>query len=118
MQTLEQQSFLITEEQIVTPIKQVLEAITPGNEPLTVGNIPKTLTQSLDDLFPEQQYEEKDLKEAKELLGKLAREYTTEDLRGAIIEIQYLAQAWLDDFERSIFKGLTLKEVLHEKGRV
>ena len=107
---------LITEEQIVTPVEQVLETITPGNEPLTVENIPKTITKSLDELFPEQQYDEKNLKRVKETLGKLANKFTDGELRDVVAETQYLAETWLDDFERSIFKGSTLKELLHEKG--
>ena len=58
------------------------------------------------------------MQKAKELLGKLATEFTPEQLKGTIIEMQYMAESWLDDLEKDIFKGLTLKEVLHEKGGV
>lgn len=117
MQSIEQQ-LLIPEERIITPLVEVLETITPKPEssPKPTESITPALRQSLDELFPEQKFEDKDIQKAKEILGSLATEFTTEQLRGSVIEIQLLAQSWLDDLERDIFKGLTLKEVLHEKG--
>ncbi len=111
-----QQSF-ITEEQVVTPTIEILENIKPvNNEPLTIKNIPKTVTQSFDELFPEQQHDEKNLQKAKEILGEEATQFTNAQLKDIVSEVQYLVESWLDDFEREIFEGLTLKELLHEKG--
>lgn len=108
---------LITEEQIVKPAKEILEQVIPGNsESLATENLPKTFTQSLDELFPEQQHEEKSIQQAKDILGVLAKEFTSDQLRDVVTEIQFLADSWLDDFERKTFKGLTLNELLHEKG--
>lgn len=117
MQSIEQQ-LLIPEERIVTPLVEVLNTITPKPEssPKSTEAITPALRQSLDELFPEQKFEDKDIQKAKEILGPIASEFTPEQLRGSIIEIHLLAQSWLDDLERDIFKGLTLKEVLHEKG--
>lgn len=119
MQAIEQQ-VLIPEERIITPLTEVLNTVTskPENTPRATESISPTLRQSLDELFPEQMYEDKDIQKAKEILGPISSEYTQEQLKGTIIEIHHLAQSWLDECERSIFKGLTLKEVLHEKGRV
>lgn len=118
MQAVEQQPLLFTEDKIITPLVEVLQEATPKpiDVPPQVNKESTSLRQSLDELFPEQRYEEKDIQKAKEILGSLADEITPEQLKGAIIEMQYLAQTWLDDFEREIFNGLTLKEVLHEKG--
>lgn len=115
--TAPEQQLLITEDQIITPIVEVLEEATtkpPGTpQPKEVS---PSLKQSLDNLFPEQQYDEKDIQKAKEVLGKLADEFSDIQLKGIVAEFQFLAESWLDDFERKIFKGLTLKELLHEKG--
>lgn len=120
MQTIEQQLPLITEEKIIAPLEIVLNEVTPKTTPQTPQTLNSTqaVKQCLDDLFPEQRYEEKDIQRTKEILGELANKYSPEQLKGTIIEIQHLAQTWLDDFERDIFKGLTLKEILHEKGGI
>lgn len=78
----------------------------------------QSIRKPLDELFPEQKYEEKDIQKAKEILGALANEFSTGQLKDIITEIRYLAECWLDDFEREMFSGLTLKELLHEKGKV
>lgn len=116
METAEQQ-FLITEEQIIEPTLEILKEVTsrPDHESQTQG-ISQSLNQSLDVMFPEQQYDEKNLQKAKEILGKLADEFSDIQLKGMVAEVQLLAESWLDDFERKIFKDLTLKELLHEKG--
>ena len=99
-----------TEEKLIQPLTEVLNAPSNSFKP------PENIKKSLDDLFPEQVYEEKQLKKAKEILGNIANEFTSEQLRDAVTEIQFLATSWLDDFERGIFDGLTLQELLHEKG--
>lgn len=111
--TAPEQQLLITEDQIITPAVEVLKEVTPA---VLHPEVSPSLKQSLDDLFPEQQYDEKDIQRAKEILGGLANEFTAEQLKDTVTEIQYLAESWLDGFERKIFKGLTLKELLHEKG--
>ena len=72
--------------------------------------------QTLDKLFPEQEREEKNIKKAKQILGQLSEQFDDQQLKDLIVEIQFLTDSWLDDFERSIFKGLTLQELFHEKG--
>ena len=74
------------------------------------------ITQALDVLFPEQERENKDIKEAREILGALSKELDDTQIKDLITEVQFLTESWLDDFERSIFKGLTLQELFHEKG--
>lgn len=115
METVQQT--LIIEEQIITPLNEVLDQITPNPELKSAQREPsKSLTKSLDELFPEQQHEEKTIQRTREVLGELANNLTPEQLKDTIIEIQYLCESWLDDFERETFDGLTLKELLHEKG--
>lgn len=116
MQTHEQ--LLITENQIITPLIGILNDAVPLDDSI----FPKTketqvsVRESLDTLFPEQQYDEKDIKKAKEILGVIADEFSPAQFRDVVTEIHYLVEGWLDDFEREIFDGLTLRELLHEKG--
>lgn len=120
--TLKQQSPIqevkVTEEKIAQPLVQILEEVTPkdvNQKSSSESNI-KNFKQSLDDLFPEQQYDEKNIKKAKDILGNVGDELKDIQLRSAVAEIQYLAETWLDNFEQSIFNGSTLMELLHEKG--
>lgn len=101
-------------------LTQVLKEVTPKstNQQSRPESISHPIKQSLDELFPEQKYDEKKIKLAKEILGPEANELTDMQLRSAVTEIQYLAESWLDNFEQEIINGLTLKELLHEKGSV
>lgn len=113
-----EQQLLISEEQIITPLVEVLDRISPHSPNINQSSEPLSLTvsQSLDTLFPEQKYEEKDIQKAKDLLGELADSFTPEQMKDVIAETKYLVETWLDDFEREIFSGKTLQELLHEKG--
>ncbi len=109
------QSHLVTEDKIIQPLTQVLGEATQTSQE-TKSNPPLSIKKSLDELFPEQQVEEKSLKKAKEILGALADECTDEELKDIVTKTQYLCENWLDAFERSIFGERTLQELLHEKG--
>lgn len=101
----------------INSLVEILERVPIGNQtsPLTDS---KTITQSLNDLFPEQEIENKNLKRAKEILGEIAKEFSEDELKDVIAQVEYLAESWLDDFERDIFGGLTLREVLHERSKL
>lgn len=108
---------LVSAEQVITPAVGLLEKV--GSESLNLpstAETSKSINESLNEMFPEQQRDEKELKQAKEILGGLAAAYTPEQLKDAITEVKFLAETWLDDFEREVFQGRTLKELLHEKG--
>lgn len=114
-----EQSTTITEkDRLVAPLTQVLDRLNPTTTSQSKPSLENssTFTQSLDALFPEQQYDEKDVQKAKEILGNLYKEFSPEQLKDTVTEIQYLCESWLDEFERETFDGLTLKELLHEKG--
>lgn len=116
MQAVEQQ-LLIREEQIIRPLVKVLDAVTPlPSAKSSVELITPPIKQSLDELFPEQKYEEKDFQKAKDILGDIAKDYSPEQLKDVITEVKFLCESWLNDYERETFNGLTLQELLHEKG--
>lgn len=43
---------------------------------------------------------------------------SAEQLKTIDAEIKFLVSSWLDDYEKTLFHGNTLQEVLHEKGGV
>lgn len=73
-----------------------------------------SITALLNTLFPEQRQEEKELKKVKAILGDLSTTLTIDELYTMISEIQYLTTVWLDSYEKTLFKGKTLKDVLNE----
>ncbi len=107
---------VVTEQQILLPLNQVLDEVTPKPIELKSLTVSPSTAQSIQDLFPEQEYEEKNIQLAKKSLGALSVEFSPEQLKNLIAEVQFLTESWLDEFERQIFKGLTLQELLHEKG--
>lgn len=75
-----------------------------------------SVSETLDLMFPEQKRQDRDLAKAKEALGEPSSEFTDAQIREIVTDIDYLVTSWLDDFERSIFDGQTLKELVPEKG--
>ena len=117
MPTMEsiQRNQIITEQKILLPLSRVFEEVAPRPvaKPL-VGA--QSTAKTIQDLFPEQEHEEKSIKKAKEILGALASNFTNEEMRDLVAQIEYLTESWIDEFEREIFDGKTLNELLHERG--
>lgn len=67
--------------------------------------------QSLNSLFPEPQQQSKTAK-AKSILGEFSKQYNDEQLDSLVADFEFLADTWLDDFERASFDGKTLNELL------
>lgn len=67
----------------------------------------------LDQLFPEQKLEDKSMKQARIILAGLTKQFSNEELQEIISIFQYLTESWLDMYEREIFDGKTLQELLN-----
>ncbi len=89
--------------------------ITVREDHLDTYSVSPSITQSLDTLFPEQKFD-KSIQKSKEILGPLTDNFTPEQLQDLVMEMQFLIDSWLDDYERQLFDGKTLRELLHEKG--
>jgi hypothetical protein len=48
------------------------------------------------------------IEKARVILGNIAKDMTDDQLKDACVEIQYLIETWLDEFERSIFDLLQI----------
>ncbi len=59
--------------------------------------------------------DEEKLQKAKDILGSLCEQLTDEQIKTIITEIQFLTDTWLDEFEREIFNGKTIQELLSEE---
>ena len=117
MHTPEQQ-LLITEDNFIPPLVKVLNETTPKTNTLSnnSGEISLSLNQSLNNLFPEQLFEEKDIQKVKKILGRRVFNLSPDQIKDIAVEVQFLTTTWLDEFERRIFDNHTLNALLHERG--
>lgn len=52
------------------------------------------------------------IEEARKILGKTAEEMSDEELQNQMTMMKFLAESWLDEYEKSIFDGKTLQELV------
>jgi len=92
-------------------MRSVIDKNPQGTTDFNIKCFPESnvLTDSLNEMFPEQSYENKTVKEAKEILGD---EYTTEEIKELSASFEYLITNWLEEYEKSVFNNKTLKELL------
>lgn len=55
---------------------------------------------------------DKDIIEAKNILGDIAKDWTDEQLKNELVKIKYLVETWIDEFEKKTFDGKTLAEII------
>lgn len=56
--------------------------------------------------------EDKDIEEAREILGETGKDLADDELKDILVEIDYLIETWIEEYERTIFNGKTLNELL------
>ena len=104
-----------------------MEAIELPLYPRLQESKPKFITQEIPDtnpltpfenvlnsIFPGQTEENKIIK-TRRILGETAKSLSDEQIQCIVSEFQFLIDSWLDEYERKVFRGITLKEVLNEK---
>lgn len=74
----------------------------------------KVLENALNNIFPQRGEETKTIR-TRRLLGEVATNLTDEQLEVLNTKFQYLVDCWLDSFEKQVFQGKTLREVLRGK---
>lgn len=52
------------------------------------------------------------VEKAREILGKTAESMSDEELQKQMTMLKYLAESWLDEYEKTIFEGKTLNELI------
>ena len=62
--------------------------------------------------------EDKQLQQVRKILGEIGKDLTTQELQTITTEFQFLVNSWLDSYEKLIFKGLTLQQLLNERGHL
>jgi len=60
--------------------------------------------------------EESRIQTARRIMGDEIAMLSDEELQIYLAEFQYLVTAWVDEYEKSVFNGKTIREVLQEEG--
>jgi hypothetical protein len=82
--------------------------------PSSINNPQANLENVLNSMFPSRQ-EENNITRTRRSLGEVSKKFSDEQMLAIISEFQFLIDTWLDEYEKEVFKGMTLKEVLNEK---
>ena len=69
------------------------------------------LTNTLNEMFPEQAHEDKTVQKAREILGE---KYTIDDVKSQIASFEYLINIWMEEYEKKVFNNKTLKELIQD----
>lgn len=67
----------------------------------------------LDSIFPTRQEETK-IAKARRILEDVGSELSDEELEIYLIKFEFLLDTWIDNFEKQIFEGKTLNQLLRE----
>jgi len=87
--------------------------IIPGlNEPVGIPSEPQGAYDQINQFFSKQDKQNKTITEAREILGESAKDLTDEQVYDLTNEIQYLVDSWLEEYEKEVFDGKTLDELI------
>lgn len=82
---------------------------------LTLQTTPRTsIENAIKSVFPEKE-EERKIAKTRSTLGEVGTKLSAEQIECINSEFQFLAETWLDEFEKGVFEGKTLKEILNEE---
>ena len=108
MQTTELQLFQASQSIDVNSIHKETPSPQPFEKPLDI------LDNAFRDIFSPNT-EEAVVTRMRRILGEKAKTLSDEQIECVATEFNFLIDAWLDEYEKEVFEGMTLKEVLNEK---
>lgn len=73
---------------------------------------PESILTFINKFFPDFK-SEKEIQHIKKNYDSLLKQYAPDELQTVLIEIQYLSETVLEEYERKIFKGKSLNELLN-----
>lgn len=93
-------------------LKKVPEFPKEAPKPVSIPTSHKSLEDAIKSVIPDQAEENKVLRMRKHL-GKTAESLSDAQVETIMTEFQFLIDTWLDEYEKDVFNGRTLKEVLN-----
>lgn len=73
---------------------------------------PQGAYEKLNQILEGQDQQEKTIQEARYILGDAADNLTDEQVYDLTNEVQFLVDSWLEEYERKVFDGKSLDELL------
>lgn len=95
-----------------TSVKLNVNSLKPSSE--HISNRIQDISRTLNEIFPESQTETK-LERARAILGEICIELEDDELISRLAQFQSLIESWLDSYEKKIFSGNTLEQLLRGK---
>ena len=109
METLNLPSFNTSEPTPRVVLNSIKEISEQSYKPT---NLQAPIENALNSLFPDQSEENKVARMRKHL-GQTAETLSDPQVETIMTEFQFLIDTWMDEYEREVFNGLTLKDVLN-----
>lgn len=75
----------------------------------------QSLNSLLTTLYPENRSQDKEILTVKKILGEKGASMSQEEIKDLIAKVQYLIDSMLNQFERKLYEGKTLQELLSSK---
>lgn len=88
--------------------------VEPQSKLPSAPNPQRTIEHALNSIFP-QNIEENKVIQTRKHLGEKSQSFSDEQIECLVTKFQYLIDNWLDEFEKEVFDGKTLKEALRLK---
>ncbi len=103
---------------VTSEIAQINNPVIPKEDNFNVPGLPSDPStpqgtyDKLNNFFSEQNKEQRDIAEAREILGDSVKDLTDSQVYDLVNEVQFLVDSWLEEFEKDVFDGKTLDEVI------
>lgn len=98
----------------VTPVRSPQKnEVVPSQKSSYSPTPHSAITNSLSSIFPSQAEENRTSK-TRRILGETAKTLSDAHIETIVAQFQYLIDSWMDEYERNIFNGQTLKKVINE----
>lgn len=104
---------------ITHEIEQLNKQVIPKNDSFNVPELstntsstPQGTYDRLNQFFSDQNKEQRDIVEARQILGDSAMDLTDGQVQDLVNEVQFLVDSWLDEYEKREFDGKSLNEVI------
>lgn len=91
------------------------ESLTPSQAPAVENHfVPdqQGTYEQLNGLFEEQNFQQRRVQEAREILGDSAKDLSDDQVFELVTNVQFLVDVWEEEFEKEVFGGKTLNELL------
>lgn len=99
-------------------VSDALESTESQSPPQTLSEENYSLSEQkgtydqLNELFEDQNSQQRRVQEAREILGDSAKDLTDDQVFELVNNVQFLVDIWEEEFEKEVFGGKTLNELL------